>query len=214
MWPGRGLRYRRAVTTDVDALLTPPTAVAARALEVVRAWSTPALVNHCLRSWAWASVIADSDGLSPDRELLFVAAMLHDLGVTPSFDAHAVPFEDAGGAVGSVFALGAGWDASRARRVGEVIERHMWTAVDPDIDVEGHLLEIATSLDVSGVGFELVPDNVLRGVTAALPRLDFSDAFDGLVHEQAERKPSSAAARLDGSGNVAVGGARWDAFLA
>ncbi|MFS0729635.1 HD domain-containing protein [Curtobacterium sp. 1P10AnD] len=201
------------MTTDVDALLRPPTAIAARALDVVRTWSTPALVNHCLRSWAWASVIAESDGLEPDRELLFVSAMLHDLGVTPTFDAHAVPFEDAGGAVGSVFALGAGWDAARAGRVSEVIERHMWTAVDPDVDVEGHLLEVATSLDVSGVGFDRVPDVVLRSVTAALPRLDFSTAFDGLIHEQADRKPTTPAGRLDRSGSVRAGGERWDAFL-
>ncbi|GGK98154.1 hypothetical protein JOE58_003408 [Curtobacterium luteum] len=202
------------MTTDVDALLTPPTAVAARALEVVRTWSPTALVNHCLRSWAWASVIASSAGLEPDRELLFVSAMLHDLGVTPSFDAHTIPFEDAGGAVGSVFALGAGWDPARARRVGEVIERHMWTSVDPDVDVEGHLLEVATSLDVSGVGFDLVPPDVLRTVTAAVPRLDFSATFAGRIHEQAGRKPGSPAGRLDRSGNVAAGGARWDAFLA
>lgn len=198
---------------DVDALLAPPSPVAARALEVVRTWSSPALVNHCLRSWAWASLLAPAAGLAPDRELLFVATMLHDLGVTATFDAHAVPFEDAGGAVGSVFALGAGWDPARARRVGEVIERHMWTAVDPEFDVEGHLLEVATSLDVSGVGFERWSADDLRAVTAAVPRLDFSRAFDGLVHEQAERKPGSSAARLDGSGNVRAGGDRWDAFL-
>lgn len=198
---------------DVAALLAPPTPVAARALEVVRAWSSPALVNHCLRSWAWASLLAPTIDLEPDRELLFVAAMLHDLGVTDAFDAHAVPFEDAGGAVGTVFALGAGWDATRARRVGEVVERHMWTAVEPTLDVEGHLLEVATSLDVSGVGFDRWDAGELRAVTAALPRLDFSEAFDGAIHEQAGRKPSSAAARLDGSGNVASGGTRWAAFL-
>ncbi|MGN6408137.1 MAG: HD domain-containing protein [Curtobacterium sp.] len=198
---------------DVDALLAPPSPVAARALDVVRAWSSPALVNHCLRSWAWASLLAPTIDLDPDRELLFVATMLHDLGVTPSFDAHAVPFEDAGGAVGSVFALGAGWDAARARRVGEVIERHMWTSVDPALDVEGHLLEVATSLDVSGVGFSRWDPAALRTVTEAVPRLDFSEAFDGLIHEQAGRKPSSSAATLDGSGNVAAGGARWTSFL-
>ena len=201
------------MSIDVTALLTPPSPVAARALDVVRAWSTEALANHCLRSWAWASLLATSTGLEPDRELLFVATMLHDLGVTPAFDAHAVPFEDAGGAVGSVFALGAGWDAARARRVGEVVERHMWTAVDPALDVEGHLLEVATSLDVSGNGFERWSADDLHAVTAAVPRLDFSAAFDGLVHEQAARKPGSAAARLDGSGNVRAGGERWDAFL-
>ncbi|MFL0359611.1 HD domain-containing protein [Curtobacterium flaccumfaciens] len=202
------------MSVDVEALLTPPSPVAARALEVVRAWSEPALVHHCLRSWAWAVLLAPTVDLEPDPELLFVATMLHDLGVTPSFDAHGVPFEDAGGAVGSVFALGAGWDAGRARRVGEIIERHMWRSVDPELDAEGHLLEVATSLDVSGVGFDRWSSDDLRDVSAALPRLDFSATFDGLIHEQADRKPSSAAARLDGSGNVAAGGDRWAAFLA
>jgi hypothetical protein len=201
------------MSLDVEALLTPPSPVAARALDVVQTWSSPALVNHCLRSWAWAVLLAPTVDLEPDPELLFVATMLHDLGVTPSFDAHRVPFEDAGGAVGSVFALGAGWDAVRARRVGEIIERHMWTSVDPALDAEGHLLEVATSLDVSGVGFERWSMSDLHAVAAALPRLDFSASFDGLIHEQAGRKPSSAAARLDGSGNVAAGGDRWAAFL-
>jgi hypothetical protein len=112
-----------------------------------------------------------------------------------------------------VFARGAGWDADRARRVGEVIERHMWRSVDPALDAEGHLLEVATSLDVSGVGFDHWEAADLRAVTAAVPRLDFSATFDGLIHEQAGRKPASSAARLDGSGNVAAGGARWAEFL-
>jgi hypothetical protein len=202
------------MSPDLDALLAPPTPVAARALDVATAWSSPALVNHCLRSWAWATLLATADGLAVDRELLFVATMLHDLGVTTSFDAHAVPFEDAGGAVGSVFALGAGWTPARARRVGEVIERHMWPSVDPALDLEGHLLEVATSLDVSGAGFGRWDADDLRGVTAAVPRLDFSASFHGLVHDQAGRKPTSSAARLDASGNVLTGGERWDSFLA
>ncbi|QQD76929.1 HD domain-containing protein [Curtobacterium sp. YC1] len=202
------------MSLDVDALLTPPSPVAARALEVLRTWSSPPLVHHCLRSWAWAVLLAPTIDLEPDPELLFVAAMLHDLGVTPAFDAHQVPFEDASGAVGAVFAMGAGWDQARARRVGEVIERHMWTSVDPAVDPEGHLLEVATSLDVSGSGFSRWRAADLRAVTAALPRDGFSASFGGLVHQQAGRKPGSAAARLDSSGNVAAGGARWDAFLA
>ncbi|PZE57973.1 cyanamide hydratase [Curtobacterium sp. MCPF17_047] len=199
---------------DLDALLAPPTPTAARALDVVRAWSSPALVHHCLRSWAWATLLAPTIELAPDPELLFVATMLHDLGVTPHFDAAQVPFEVAGGAVGSVFAIGAGWPAARARRVGEIVERHMWPSVDPDLDAEGHLLEVATSLDVSGVGMERWDHDDLRIVTAALPRLGFSDDFHGLVHDQAGRKPESAAARLDHSGNVLAGGQRWASLLA
>ena len=75
-------------------------------------------------------------------------------------------------------------------------------------------LEVATSLDVSGAGFSRWSTDDLHAVATALPRLGFSDTFDELIHAQASRKPSSAAARLDGSGNVAAGGSRWDAFLA
>lgn len=177
-------------------------------------------MNHCLRSWVWAATLADSRGLEVDRELLFVAAMLHDLGVTAAFDAYSVPFEEAGGAVAWTFAAGAGWPAVRRRRLREVIERHMWSSVDPAFDPEGHLLEVATTLDVRGGGLALWDDVVgaepglLRDVTARLPRLDFSVGFDASIAEQAERKPSSAAARLHGGGGVAAGALAWAELLA
>ena len=54
-----------------------------------------------------------------DAELLFVASLLHDLGLVPAFDAHAVDFEHAGGAVARVFAAGAGWPEARQRRLAD-----------------------------------------------------------------------------------------------
>jgi hypothetical protein len=194
---------------DLDAALTPPTPTAAAALEVVRRWSSPAMVNHCLRSAVWAIALAGSEGLEHDRELLFVAAMLHDLGVAPHFDAHAIPFEEAGGAVAWTFAAGAGWSPARRDRVREVIERHMWPSFDPAVDVEGHLLEVATSLDVSGAAPERWDDGLRAAVAARLPRLGFSEEFGGAVHAQAIRKPDSAAERLDRSGRVQAGGEFW-----
>lgn len=199
---------------DIDALLTPPTATAGRALAVVRRSASSAIANHCLRSWAWAALLAPELGREYDAELLFVAAMLHDHGVVPLFDSHREPFEDAGGAVAAVFASGAGWDDARGRRVAEVVQRHMWTEVDPAFDAEGYLLEVATSLDVAGVGFERWEVADLRAVTARVPRLDFSAEFDAAIADQAIRKPSSSAARLHGAGRIAAGGKRWAAFLA
>jgi hypothetical protein len=198
---------------DVDALIAPPTPVAASALEVARAFSTPDLVRHCLRSWVWAAALGDALGMPYDRELLYVAAMLHDLGVTESFDAVAVPFEAAGGAAGWAFAAGAGWPTARRERVREVIERHMWTSVDPDEDPEGHLLEVATSLDVSGVAPERWDAELLARVTERLPRGGFSPAFAAAIHAQAGRKPASAAARLDASGRIPAGAEVWSHLL-
>ncbi|VDB93459.1 unnamed protein product [Peniophora sp. CBMAI 1063] len=198
---------------DVDALINPPTPTAAAALSVVRAYSTPALVNHCLRSWIWASSLAQSKGIAFDRELLYVATMLHDIGVTPHFDSHTIAFEEAGGAVGRVFAAGAGWPEHRQRRVAEIIERHMWPSVDKDFDPEGYLLEVATSLDVSGVAPEMWDAQFRKAVVEGIPRLDFSETFAHSIHEQAVRKPTTEAARLDGSGRVVSGGEAWDQFI-
>lgn len=112
---------------NVDTLLIPPTETASAALRVARAYSSPALVNHCLRSYIWACSLAESQKIEYDRELLYVAAIFHDFGVTPHFDAHSpdIPFEEAGGAVARVFAAGAGWSEDRQRRVAEIIVRHV-----------------------------------------------------------------------------------------
>lgn len=200
--------------TEATALLTPPTATAALAREVVEKWSSPALVNHCLRSWVWGARLAQTMSLDYDPELLFVAAMLHDLGVSDHFDALAVPFEDAGGAVAWSFAAGAGWPPARRRRVEEVIQKHAWASVDLQSDVEGYLLEAATSLDVSGSDSQRWDPAFLREVGAAIPRLGFADEFGASMHEQAGRKPHSEAARFDAGKGTVRGAKFWAETLA
>lgn len=202
------------MAVDVEALLAPPSEAAALAAEVAREWCSTDLLNHSLRAWVFASTLGDALDLDYDAELLYVASLLHDIGVTDHFDSHSIPFETAGGAVGWVFAAGAGWPASRRTRVLEVIERHMWVEVDPEFDPEGHLLEVATSLDVAGVGFEKWDADLIRAVVAALPRGDFSQSFAASIHSQAERKPASNAQRLDAAGRVPSGGEAWARFLA
>ena len=198
---------------DVDALVAPPTPTAALALEAAIEWCSADLVNHCLRSWVWGVALADRDSIAFDAELLYVATMLHDVGVADHFDALEVPFERAGGAVGWTFAAGAAWPAERRRRVFEIIERHMWVSVNPAEDPEGHLLEAATSIDVAGAGIDQLDAGFLRDVTLALPRGSFTEDFGAAIHAQAVRKPTSNAARLDDAGRVSAGGAVWQRVL-
>jgi hypothetical protein len=81
-----------------------------------------------------------------------------------------------------------------------VIVRHNWPAVDPDQDVEGYLLEIATGLDISGSRPEALPSGFLGDVLGAYPRLDLAGEFGRCVADQAARKPTTAAARLVAGG--------------
>lgn len=176
-----------------------PAALAAR--ELATEYHSKAMLNHTLRSWMWAEAIASVKGMSDvDHELLYVAALLHDLGTVPEFDNHTLSYEEAAGHVGKALTAGAGWAPERRERVAEVIIRHNWTSVDPALDVEGHLLEWATGLDITGAGIEILSEDFLREVTEAYPRGTLADEFSACVADQARRKPDTAAGRLVGNG--------------
>jgi hypothetical protein len=186
--------------STIGGVAEPDTATARAALEVVTTYSSPALVNHCRRSYIWAVLHAADRGIDFDAELLYVAAMLHDIGLEPEFDSHTVPFEEAGGHVAWVFAAGAGWQRERRQRAAEIIVRHMWSEVDPAADPEGYLLEVATGLDISGRHPEWWPPDVRAELVRELPRLGLREEFLLCFREQARRKPASSAARAMASG--------------
>lgn len=171
----------------------PSSRAALAAVETVTHFSPPALVHHCHRSYLLAAALATQDGIEIDAELLYVAAMLHDLALEPPFDSHTLPFEEAGGHLCWVFAAGAGWPAERRDRAADIIVAHM-RGTDPITDPEGDLLDTATGLDISGRGIERWPEPLLTEILAAYPRLDLAERFTTCFQDQAARKPASAAA--------------------
>lgn len=180
--------------------LVPDSAAAALALEVAGRFCSPALLAHSCRSYLWAAEYGRSRGIAFDAELLYVAAMLHDIGLVPVFDSATVPFEETGGAVAWVFAAGAGWEAARRDRAAAVIVAHMADEVDPAADPEGHLLELATGLDVSGRRPEDWPAAFRTEVLTRYPRQGLAEEFLGCFSEQARRKPASRAGRFVAGG--------------
>ncbi|HEY0237921.1 MAG TPA: HD domain-containing protein [Friedmanniella sp.] len=186
---------------DISAPRT-PAADAAR--ELAASHHSPALLNHVVRSWLWAEAFAlVEDRAGVDHELLYTSALLHDIGLVPAFDNVALSYEEAGGHVAVALTAGAGWAAERRQRALEVIVRHNWPSVDPALDVEGYLLEVATGLDISGSRPETLPPDFLREVLAVWPRLTLGAEFTAHVTDQAARKPTTAARRLVDGGLAA-----------
>jgi hypothetical protein len=93
---------------------------AAAALSVATRFCSPALLNHCVRSYLWGVMYGRAYGIAFDDELYYVRALLHDLGLTAPFDSHRLAFEDAGGRLAWVFGVAAGWSEERAARADEM----------------------------------------------------------------------------------------------
>ncbi|GAA1441551.1 HD domain-containing protein [Leifsonia poae] len=180
----------------LSEITAPDTSAARAALEIATAYHSPSLLNHVQRSWLWALGFAEARGLEPDHELLYVSALLHDLGIVPAFDNHTLAYEDAAGHVAIALTAGSGWPDARRVRAHEVIVRHNWPEVDPEFDVEGHLLSTSTALDISGANADELSLDFRREVLERYPRGELAAEFTACVKDQAIRKPETAARRL------------------
>ena len=101
----------------------PDSALARRARELITDVAAPFLVNHSVRVYAWAVELARHDRLQFDPEILYVSAMLHDIGLVPAYDLGGCYEVD--GAIAAERLVGeAGEPEARARAIYDVIALH------------------------------------------------------------------------------------------
>jgi hypothetical protein len=171
----------------------PETPAAAAALSVATRFHSPALLNHSVRSYLWATMYGTAHGISFDDELLYVSALLHDIGLTEAFDNYKLPFEVAGGNWAWTFGVAAGWPPERAARAAEIIVLHMRDDVSAAADPESHLLQVATAWEAVGRRPEEFPLDARTQMLARYPWLGFGAELLANFEDQARRKPDSAA---------------------
>ncbi len=184
----------KPVRLDLESIVVPDSRASLAALELCQAASTPSLANHCLRTYFWAAIFAQADGLSPDAELLFVASLLHDLGLTERFSfkqpaCHCFAIE--GALAAESFAGQQGWTGERRRLLGDAIAQHLNVSVPPERGVEAHLLQAGAGADVIGTRMETIPNEARNEVLRRHPRLHFKREIIGTLKPQAERRPQS-----------------------
>jgi hypothetical protein len=181
----------------------PETPAAAAALSVATRFYSPALLNHCVRSYLRGTMYGTAHEIAFDDELYYVSALLHDIGLTEAFDSQRLPFENAGGHLAWVFGVAAGWPEERAARAAEIIVLHMRDDVSPAADPESHLLQVATRWEVVGRRPEEFPPDTRTEMLARYPWLGFGTEMLACFEDQARRKPDSAAAASIGKKDMA-----------
>jgi len=172
---------------DLDKLTVPDTSATRQAEDICRAVLDTSLVNHSYRAYAWGALLGVAERLAFDAELLYVAALLHDIGLTERFDRGGC-FESDGADAAKELLLEVGWPSDRAERAASAIYLHMHE-VDETDDPEALLLSYGASLDVTGRRFDEIDGRAREQILDMYPRLSFKQRFFELLFDQAARKP-------------------------
>jgi hypothetical protein len=167
-----GFRNPRAFAYEIDNLPIPDSSIAKEAEALCWEASSPMLVNHCFRTYAWGMILGQRDGLHPDPELFYVASLLHDLALTDRFRDYApMPcFGARAGVLANDWAGERGWPAHRCSTLADAISLHLNARVPAEHGPEAQLLQAGAGLDVIGLRhWELSPQTV-ASVVERYPR--------------------------------------------
>jgi hypothetical protein len=85
---GLRLRGRARAALEVDSYRPPDTPVAREAEKLCREVSSVCIEAHCHRTHLWGVVLGRHGGIEWDEEALYVASLLHDLGLTERYAGH------------------------------------------------------------------------------------------------------------------------------
>jgi hypothetical protein len=173
----------------------PDTKLAAAAEALAVRVSPPALVGHCRRTYAFGSALLQRQHKAFDAELFYVAAMLHDLGLTDEYEDGVTPFEQRGADAAREMLLAEGAAMETADLVREAIALHLnvSAADDPRPEVAG--VTIGAAVDVLGSRITDLPTTLVARIIEEYPRLDFKAMLTKAIGRQVELKPDSRIAR-------------------
>lgn len=172
---------------SVAGIAIPDTPLVRDATDFIRDAEDDLLFHHSRRVFLFGALHGRRLGLRPDPELLYVAAMFHDLGLTERYRTSTLRFEVDGADAARDFLLARGVDEADARKVWLGIALHTTAGVPQLLDPEIALVIAGVETDLAGIGRDDLSPEALAAVTAAHPRPDFKrrvlQAFtDGMRH--------------------------------
>lgn len=160
------------------------------ASDLARSVSPRYLYSHAVRTFLFASLAGTATGQKFDAEMLYLACILHDLGLTEKFQGD-LPFEIQGAEAAKRFLEENGYETSKAAVVWDGIAIHA-SMIGHFKQPEVSLVGVGAGADVGGPDFSQISKNQVREILAAYPRLGFTEAFLKTCADVVRKHPGSA----------------------
>jgi len=181
---------RLGVSVPVGA---PDNELCQSATALVAELSPPFLFNHCARSFLFAEAIGKRDRLQYDRELLYLSAMLHDLGLTDTFLDGSQRFEVEGADRARAFLVEHGLPEGKADVVWDAIALNSSFGIATRKGPETALTHLGVMADFLGTRLDDVGAERVAQIVVEYPRPAFLSSATSLLVNCVRRKPQFVA---------------------
>ena len=175
----------------IGGMVAPDSQLARKAATLAEQAHSKVLLNHVHRTWWFAECIGKKRQMKYDRELVYIASVLHDLGLS---EKHAADkrFEVDGADAASKFLHTHEYPKAKADIVWDAIALHSAADIADRRDPEVALVHFGAFVDVMGLRKDEISPQLIDDVIALYPRLGFKQAFAEALAEVARKKPHTA----------------------
>jgi HD domain len=173
----------------ISGIKIPDSKIAREAAELVRQHENDLLFNHSVRVFVFGAMKGIREKQKFDSELLYVAALFHDLGLIDAYHTETKRFEVDGADAAREFLRSHGFPEPKADLVWEAIALHTTRGIPEYMRPEIALTHAGVLVDVVGFGYDEYTQEQRDQVIAAFPRGDFKNEFIEVQTCSALKKP-------------------------
>ncbi|WP_075795803.1 HD domain-containing protein [Massilia putida] len=179
-------------TPDIGGIRLPDSRIAREITQLVRDTESDMLFHHSARVYWWGALAGRRQGLPFDPELLYAAAMFHDIGITPHYHGSRLRFEVDGANAARDFLRGHGIAARDVEKVWLAVALHTTPGIPEHMHPKASLVQAGAGMDMAGRGYAAFTAAERDAVLAAHPRGDdFASGVIDTFYEGLRRRPET-----------------------
>jgi hypothetical protein len=175
----------------IEGVSAPDSELTRKAAAIAEKAHSKAMLNHVHRTWWFAEFIGKKREMKYDRELVYLASLLHDLGLSEAYIADK-RFEVDGANAASKFLHAHDYPKSKIAIVWDAIAFHSIAEIADRREPEVALVHFGAHVDVMGLRIDEISPALIADTLTLYPRLGFKKAFTEALAEIARKKPHTA----------------------
>jgi len=173
---------------NINEVRVPDSKIIEDAQNIVREYGNELIWNHSNRVYLFGEVKGTQDNLTYDKELLYITALFHDLGLTEKYSSDDLRFEVDGANAVRQFLTTYNYKKGDLQLAWDSIALHTTLGVAEHKENNVALLYHGVGMDVMGDNWNQYSDEIRKAIVNKFPRGNFKhdvieSFYNGFKHK-------------------------------